>query len=114
VGGEGEEGCQQNWSSRQSVARLFLCFFAQGIFSHIFADSKILAGNSPAGPPSPVIAMIATKDRHFRSRCCHNFKLVVKLAHVLTIIFSFSIPLFALTLHKVTAAALYLSMPEAI
>ena len=26
-------------------------FFAQGIFSHIFTDSKLLAGNSPAGPP---------------------------------------------------------------
>ena len=54
MGGEGEEGCQQNWSSHQSVARLFFCFFARWICPHIFADSKILAGNSPGGPPNDV------------------------------------------------------------
>ena len=47
--GEGEEGCQQNWSSRQSMVRFF-CLFCSRDFSHIFADSKLLAGNSPVDP----------------------------------------------------------------
>jgi hypothetical protein len=32
---------------------LVFWFSARGIVSHIFADSKILAGNSPVGPPNP-------------------------------------------------------------
>jgi hypothetical protein len=43
--------------------------------------------------------------------------LVAELAFALvatTISFLYIIPSFALTLHKITAAALYLSMPEAI
>ena len=36
---------------RQSVVRLFFVVVALRIFSDIFAVSKILAGNSPAGPP---------------------------------------------------------------
>jgi len=36
-----------------SVVRLFFVVVALRIFSDVFAVSKILAGNSPAGPPNP-------------------------------------------------------------
>ena len=49
-GGEGSQGGQQNWCSRQSVVGGFFRFFALGIFSWNFWERKKVAGNSPAGP----------------------------------------------------------------
>ena len=42
---------------RQSVVHLFFVVVALKIFSDIFAVSKILAGNSPAGPPNVEFGM---------------------------------------------------------
>ena len=44
--------------SRQSMICLFFSFFCTRDFSHIFADSKILAGNSPAGPPTVPLGFV--------------------------------------------------------
>ena len=51
-GGEGEKGDGQNCSPPSVRGPLVFVVDAQKIFSDIFAVSKILAVNSPAGPPS--------------------------------------------------------------
>ena len=60
---------------RQSEARLFLLLFAQSIFSDVFAGSKILVGNSPAGPPTTTAAAVAITGCHQRPplprQLCH-------------------------------------------
>jgi len=57
--GGGRGGGERSWSKVlppvspwSAFFRLFLLLFARSIFSDIFAGSKILAGNSPAGPPT--------------------------------------------------------------
>ena len=69
-------------------------------------------------PDGPVIAVISNKDWHFQSCCCHNFNTghwtCLHSDQHFFCWFSFLTPSITLTLHKVTAAALYLSMPEAV
>ena len=53
----GGEGMVKSAPLQQSVVCLFLLLFAQRIFSDdiiFFVGSKILAGNSPGGPPNDV------------------------------------------------------------
>ncbi len=51
-GGRGKKVMVKFTPPHQSVVPLFFVVVAQRIFSDIFTVSKILAGNSPAGPPN--------------------------------------------------------------
>ena len=66
-GGEGRGGkvMVEIAVPRQSVVGLFFVVVAQRIFSDIFAVSKILAGNSPAGPPTSTILESHQKSQYW-------------------------------------------------